>query len=107
MKRVGDLQPFRELSRDLDEQIERDAGWRGDSDPVVHALGELRRRLREAIEASENQEITITLDEYAELEDITRAAAHKRFRAGAIPGAVKIPGEGIVIPADYQARKTA
>lgn len=106
-KKVGDLTPFRDLSEELRERAERDSEYRGDRDPGVLMLTTIRKRLEAAIEKAESQELTISIDDYAEREGIGRAAAYKRFQAGGIPGAEKRPGVGIVIPADYATRTSS
>lgn len=103
-KRVGDLKPFRDLRLEIQARAAEDSKWRGDADPIVKVLSTIDRRLEAAIQAAEESDLTITIDEYAEAERITRGAAYKRFQAGAIPGAEKRPGLGVVIPADYATR---
>lgn len=102
--KVGDLTPFRELSRELQARAKQDSEFRGDKDPVVVALANITKRLEAAIAEAEDRELTITIEEYAEREGITTGAAYKRFQAGGIAGAEKRPGVGIVIPADYAVR---
>lgn len=105
-KSVGNLAPFRDLSQELQQRADADREFRGDGDPVVRVLTTIRKRLEEALQTAQDPELTLTIEEYAEREGITKSAAYKRYQAGGIPGAEKRPGVGVVIPADYATRST-
>lgn len=98
---LGDLAPIRDTLDWIEEWERTDTARRSGSDPVVRALGDVRKRLAAALAEAVNADLGATPEELARLEGVTRSAIYKRRRRGKLPEAQKRGGR-IYIPLDAQ-----
>ena len=94
---VGDLEPIHAVVRWLDEQTKSIAA----APESVRIISVIRARLDEALADAENVNLTsagLTVEQYAELHDLTPDAVYKRVQRGGLPFNRK--GRGIRIPAN-------
>lgn len=95
---IGDLTPVQQALKGIEEwEAQVRARPLPDTDPVAQALGLIRARLAEAIEAARDIEFELTPEQYAQVRGITRDALYKRWQRGQLPEA-RMRGGKLVVP---------
>lgn len=107
MMELGDLTPVRRALAEIEEwETKVRARPLPETDPVAHALGTVREKLAEAIEAARDIEFELTPEQYAQVSGITRDALYKRWQRGRLPEA-RLRGGKLVVPVKEIARVPA
>lgn len=107
MIEIGDLTPVRQTLREIEEwEAKVRARPLPDADPVALALGTVRAKLAEAIEAARNIEFELTPEQYAQIKGLSKEALYKRWQRGKLPEA-RLRGHKLVVPVKEIARVPA